>query len=225
MKRTIFGVAITALSAIMLSSVASASTVDCSTVNDVTTLTGVNNCSVTGANLIFSNFALSESGMTSATVGIADAAAGTGVFGGEVVLAFELGGELWTGPTGFGDILMFYEVTPGISGIDIDLQATPVVQGGQMTITEIACSQAFTGTVCGGTTLANISVTSGGQAAFNAATFPATGPVFIKKDISFNGAVTSEFENSQLIPEPMTFTLMGAGLLGLGVFGRRRFSK
>src|SRR5277367_2737891 len=145
MKRTIFGVAITALSAIMLSSVASASTVDCATVNDVTTLTGVNNCSVTGANLIFSNFALSESGMSSATVGIANAAGGTGVFGGEVVLGFELGGLLWTGATGFGDILMLYEVTPGISGIDIALQASPVVQGGQMTITEVACSQAFTG--------------------------------------------------------------------------------
>ncbi len=225
MKKNIFSVAIAALSAVMLSSVASASNVDCSTVNDVTTLTGVNNCSVAGSNLIFSNFALSESGMSAATVGIADAAAGTGVFGGEVVLAFELGGELWTGATGFGDILLFYEVTPAISGIDIDLQASPVVQGGQMTITEIACSQAFTGTVCGGTTLANISVTSGGQAAFNAASFPTTGPVFIKKDIQFNGAITSEFENSQLVPEPMTFTLMGAGLLGLGVFGRRRFSK
>jgi hypothetical protein len=214
-----------ALAAMMLSSVASASTVDCMTVNDVTTLTGANNCSVTGASLMFSNFALSESGMTAATVGIGNAAAGTGVSNGEVVLAFELGGLLWSGATGFGDILMFYEVTPAISGVDLTLQATPVVAGGQMTITEVACSQAFTGTFCGGTTLANFSVTSGGQAVFNSAIFPTQGPVFIKKDIQFNGAITSEFQNSQLIPEPMSLSLMGAGLLGLGIFGRRRFSK
>jgi hypothetical protein len=226
MKRKILSVAFMALTGMMLSSVASASTVDCSTVNDVTTLTGANNCSVTGASLMFSNFAVSESsGLTSGTVGIGNAVAGTGVFGGEVVLAFQLGGLTWSGATGFGDILMFYEVTPAISGVDLSLQATPAVPGGQMTITEVACDQAFKGTSCNGTTLANFSVTSGGQSASNSAIFPTTGPVFIKKDIQFNGATTSEFENSQLIPEPMSLSLMGAGLLGLGIFGRRRFSK
>jgi hypothetical protein len=64
-----------------------------------------------------------------------------------------------------------------------------------------------------------------GQAAFAQAVFASTSPVYIKKDLNFEGATTSEFTNSQLTPEPMTFSLMGVGLLGLGIFGRRRLSK
>jgi hypothetical protein len=38
------------------------------------------------------------------------------------------------------------------------------------------------------------------------------------------GALLSEV-NQFFVPEPMTMTLVGAGLLGLGLFGRRRLRK
>jgi len=225
MKKTFLSVSLLAASAIMLSSVAVGATVVCDTgaINDVT----VAGASCTEGNLLFSNFSVSASGfIVQPVVGIGNAGAGTGVVGSEVLLGFELAG-VGAGSTanGVGDILLQYEATGGIAGVDISLQATPLVSGGSITITEVVCTVAFVGNSCGGTTLANIFVTSSGQAATASAFFATTTPVFIKKDISFINATTSEFTNSQLTPEPMTFSLMGAGLLGLGIFGRRRFKK
>jgi hypothetical protein len=158
----------------------------------------------------------------SPVVGIGNASGGTGAVGSQVYLGFELAGVgAGSTRTGVGDILLQYEASGGVGGVDISLQATPLAAGGSITITEVVCTVAFVGNTCQGTTLANIFATSTGQAA----TFAFTDPVFIKKDISFINATTSEFTNSQLTPEPMTFSLMGAGLLGLGIFGRRRFKK
>lgn len=225
MKKTLLSASWLAASAMMLSSVAVASPVVCDTgaINDVT----VAGAACTEGSLLFNNFAVSSSGFTvSPVVGIGNASAGTGVVGSEVYLGFELAGVgAGAAPTGVGDILLQYEATGGVGGVDISLQATPLAAGGSITITEVVCTVAFVGNACQGTTLANIFVTSTGQAANTAATFAFTNVVFIKKDISFINATTSEFTNSQLTPEPMTFSLMGAGLLGLGIFGRRRFKK
>jgi hypothetical protein len=49
--------------------------------------------------------------------------------------------------------------------------------------------------------------------------------VWIIKDINSGNAPFSEVEQSYLVPEPMTLSLMGIGLLGLGIFGRKRISK
>jgi hypothetical protein len=179
--------------------------------------------------LLFNSFTVSPSaGFTSATVGISNDASGSGTYGGDVDLAFQIGGL--TGPgvgTALGDVELMYTVQGGLSGIDIRLQASPVTTGGQMTVTEVACSAAFVGGVCSGTTLAHYSVTSGGQVATNQQFFipPYGGEVWIKKDLSYNGATASELVNSQivpeLVPEPVTFSLMGAGLLGAGILRRR----
>jgi hypothetical protein len=218
-----------------MATLVSASNINCAgpgasqvTVPDVTGLSGTNTCSVIGnPSLVFSNFTVSPNvGISTATVGIAPPSAGTGVVGNQTNLIFQLGGLTWTGSVGFGDILMTYVVTGGLSGIDIDLQASPVTNGGSMTITEIACDTAFVGSNCTGNTLANLSVTSNGNNAFNSLSFSPTATVYIKKDIQFNGATTSEFENSHLsgvsgVPEPMTLSMMGVGLLGLCLFGRK----
>jgi hypothetical protein len=228
MKKNLLGVALITLSAGIFSSVASASAVvSCDpTVANVTTL-GSAGCQVNGSNLIFSNFTVSPTGgLNTATVGLSDVA-GTGVAGSEVNLGFQLTLGFANAADPVGDLLLTYEVTGGISGVDINVQGTPVASPDQITVTETVCSQAFVGGSCPTIdTLAIYAVTStNGSDAIGAMAFASTTPVFIKKDISFNGAITSEFSNSQLVPEPMTLTLMGVGLLGLGVFGRRRFTK
>src|SRR5262249_22054963 len=182
-----------------------------------------NNCTVPGTpTMFFNNFVVSPSaGLSTATVGTN--ATDTKTVGNTAFLAFQIGGLTWTGPVGFGDILMTYAVTGGIQGVDLMLQATQVTNGGSMTITEVVCNVPFVSTLCPGTTLANISITSSGGVATNNASFAATGLVYIKKDIQFNGATSSELVNSHTspVPEPMTLSLMGLGLIGLGLIGRR----
>jgi hypothetical protein len=49
--------------------------------------------------------------------------------------------------------------------------------------------------------------------------------VWIFKDIAAGSGFFSEVNQGYIVPEPMTFSLLGAGLLGLGLMGRRRASK
>lgn len=211
-------------------STAIASTVDCGTVSDVTTLTGSNNCQVPGSILFFSNFTVDPgAGLSAATIGIAnDGPLGTNVSAGETNLVFQIGGLAGSGvATDNYDIQLFYEVTASLIGIDVDFSAIPITTG-SMTIFETACSQAFVSGNCPvGAQAVGLQATSTGPSSpgIASAVIPWVGAVFIKKDIQFDGAATSEFTNSQAIPEPMTLSLIGAGLLGLGIFGRRRISK
>jgi hypothetical protein len=223
MKKSLFSVAF-CIGAI--SSVARGGPVSCDpTVANVLTL-GSAGCQVTGSALIFSNFTVTPSGgLTSANVGLADTA-GTGVAGSDVDLGFQLSLGFSNVSDPIGDLLLFYTVTGGITGIDLAIQGSPAVQGGYIQVTEVACSVPFTTACPTVDTLANYVATSlNGSAAFMQAVFASTSPVYIKKDLNFEGATTSEFTNGQLSPEPMTFSLMGVGLLGLGIFSRRRFRK
>jgi hypothetical protein len=224
MKSKFTGLFAVAALAAAMASTASASIL-CAGVSDITTIAASGGCTVGGSNLLFSNFSVSASaGFTSAQVGLAPAGLGTTTLGADVDLAFQIGGLQGTGvAAALGDIELLYTVQGGIAGVDITLQASPVSTGGIVTVTEVACTQAFVAGVCGGTTLANYTVISSGNVVSNSQLFipPYGGEVWIKKDISYDGATTSELVNSQIIPEPMTFSLMGAGLLGLGLLGRR----
>jgi hypothetical protein len=227
MKKNLLRALLVTLGVGVISSVAMAAPVSCDPlIANVLTL-GSAGCVVTGSNLIFSNFGVSATGgLSTATVGLSDLA-GTGLVGSEVDLGFQLTLGFANSADPTGDLLLTYEVIGGISGVDINIQGTPVAAPGQITVTETVCSVAFVSGACPTIDLLGsyaVTSTNGSDAIGNIA-FAYTTPVFIKKDISFNGAITSEFTNSQLTPEPMTFTLMGAGLLGLGIFGRRRFKK
>jgi hypothetical protein len=217
--------AVAALAAAMAST-ASASEL-CAGVSNVTTIAAAGGCTVAGSTLLFDNFIVSPSaGFTGATVGIATLAFGTGVFGSDVDLAFQIGGLSGPGIPDLGDIELYYTVTGGIDGVDMSVQASPVVTGGSLTVTEKACTTAFVGGACGGVTLANFTVISTGQPVTTTQLFttPYSGEVYILKDLSYDGATTSSLINSHVVstvPEPMTLSLMGAGLLGLGLVRRR----
>jgi hypothetical protein len=235
MKNRFYGLFAVAALAAAMASTASASELLCAGVSDVTTIAASGGCTVAGSDLTFNNFIVSPIGFSTATVGIGPTAFGTGVSDeSQVDLSFQVGGISGPGAlSDLGDVEMEYTVTGGIEGIDLTLQASelPADTGtGFVQITEVACRAAFVLDSCPtGDTLANYVVVSTGNTVTASANFapPGTfvGTVFIKKDIDYSGATTSEFVNSQAIPEPMTLTLMGAGLLGLGLMGRRRVRK
>jgi hypothetical protein len=226
MKNKIYGFLAVGAVALAMASTASAAEL-CAGVTDVTTV-GSAGCYDPGdPSLIFSNFVVSVSGATSVVVGIPASSTG----GGNVDLEFQLSIAGETVP-GSADVELSYTVTGGLGGIDDNFQASPLGSGGSVTITEIACSVPFLSTGCplpASDTLANYAGVSTGQVVSDSATFAAgiVSPVYIKKDIDYSDAAMSEFTNSQFtgVPEPMTFSLIGAGLLGLGFMGRRRLGK
>jgi hypothetical protein len=213
----------------LFASIAGAAAINCNGVSDVTTI-GSDGCAAPGASdIVFSSFIVVPSaGYTAATIGITTA----NVVDNVVFLNFSIGGI--TGPgaqNALGDILLYYTVTGGLTGLDMTLEGTTVLQGGFMRITEIGCDAQFELSVCGGNTIANFLVTwSGGAASHSDASFNLTDPVYIKKDIQFNGATSSEFTNSHEfgrvppseVPEPVTLSMVGLGLLGIGILGHRR---
>jgi len=197
---------------------------NCAGVSDVTQLNPAsgNSCQVAGSQFIFSNFTVgSSAGFTSATVGIA-ADAVTRYEANETYLHFQFGGIQGPGSPAFGDIILNYLVTGPITGIDLSIQASPLVPFSNITVTEVACSVAFVNAACPGVTLANLMAISFGNAVNVSQSFAQVGAVWIRKDIQFNGATSSELVNSHAstVPEPWSVGLVGLGLLGIWVARR-----
>ena len=122
------------------------------------------------------------------------------------------------------DIWFYFTVTGGVLGVDLSLSGTGAL------ISEVVCSQPLlpNNNCPVDTELARIG-NSTGMPVVNAY-FPATQTVYIYKDILVQNipgtpGELSSFTQSFHTPEPMTFVLIGTGLLGLGILGRRRASK
>jgi hypothetical protein len=115
----------------------------------------------------------------------------------------------------------FASNTNSTLGIDIGADPSPNGTPNLANVNENVCTVQQTGGVCpSGDLLAFLSATGNGPTQI--ATFAVTDPVLIYKNMNDGKALLSEV-NQIFVPEPMT--LVGAGLLGLGMFGRRRLRK
>ncbi len=114
------------------------------------------------------------------------------------------------------DMWFYFQVTGGVIGVDLVNAGTGVTS-----IAERVCDSAgITDNVCNGTELATLSAGSGQKAA---ALFSPQGELFIFKDIGTGAdGHLSSFSQSFETPEPVTFGLIGFGLLLLGLVRRRR---
>jgi hypothetical protein len=182
--------------------------------------------------LTFSNFVVSTTNPTTGeTVGVDSTATGRDSLTSNIDIAFQFSGV--TNPSNT-DIQITYYVQGPTIGVDWAFANTN--SGGAITLGETVCpanSGGFTGATCtlgsplaltppgGGTgvTITSSNTQQVGSALFVAGSQPA---VYIHKDISFSNGFMSEFINSNDIPEPMTITLLGAGLLALGLLRRKK---
>ncbi|HML18232.1 MAG TPA: PEP-CTERM sorting domain-containing protein [Bryobacteraceae bacterium] len=111
-----------------------------------------------------------------------------------------------------GDFILTYTVTPGLTGIGLNT-------GTAGAVSENVCSVlggtygSFSGCAAGDSLTPDGPITSTGNYVIAPSS---TGHDIVTKDINGGSEVYQ-----QVIPEPMTMSLMGLGLLGLGFFGRR----
>jgi hypothetical protein len=179
---------------------------------------GVSAFTYTCDGLTFNNFSAVDFGNSTGII----VTLGSGTFDpvtGRVVLAFS---PNLTNPTLLQDIHLFFTVTGPLLGIDLG------VGGTNATVTERACKvgiDAASGNCMGGLTNQLAALTNFSGAADVNASFASNSPTFIFKDIghTVSGDITAFSESFTTgVPEPMTLSLVGAGLLGLGLVGRRR---
>ena len=202
------------VAAVGMASMATASAVSCNstTTTNVTTL-GTLVCAGSGES--FSNFTVTSTG--SATVGLSamtfDAATG--------IVLIQFNPFPVTVPQ---DITLGYLITGPINGIDFNVLGTPL---SGITFSEIACSTHLCAGGQNNVVYGNIS--NAGPVQTNSASFATQTSVWIKKDINFNSGISvlTDFTDSSHVPvpEPMTLSMMGLGLLGLGLVRRRQQGK
>ena len=237
MTKTLTAVGVLAAAAIMTSTTANAS--PCATGNNLlsqyvanpTTApsgglssTGTFSCQI--APLNFSNFSyLLDAGSFSISPVDVSVQSGT-LSGSEVNLEFDPNLAVNS------DLELEDQVTGGLLGVDLSWNGS-----GTGFVNEVVCTVfTMTGVCPMSDQLAILNVNSTGAVAtaYNGGTTSTAGgiasvvfatahpEVWIFKNISSGNAPFSEVEQSYLVPEPMTFSLLGAGLLGLGLMGRRR---
>jgi hypothetical protein len=245
MKMTLMGVGVLALGCITVASAAPACTAGENllaqySANPTTAPSGtlVNGggpvCSIGGE--LFTNFSYNLDAGSFTTVPLSVTVEVAAVVGDEAVLEFD------PNLAASSDLELEDQVVGSTSGVDLAASI-----GGSGFVNEVVCSVFTASGICptadtfgilnvsstgsvvtiglAGSLCATgcTSSTAGGVAAIGFAS--AQSEVWIIKNINSGSAPFSEVEQSYLVPEPMTFSLIGAGLLGLGLLGRRRVRK
>jgi hypothetical protein len=128
-------------------------------------------------------------------------------------------------PGSIEDVYFFFKVTGPVT--QVDLSASGSVGTG---INEAYCSAAFVNNACPAGSQVSGSISVGSNESNPGTPFGTTvSTLYIFKDIQLNNTLgtntgeLSSFSQSfhTAVPEPMTFSLMGAGLLGLGLLRKR----
>jgi len=114
------------------------------------------------------------------------------------------------------DIVLEYSVTPGVGSISL----TDGAGNGSTGVNESVCSSqvALSGLnafSCQGTILGSGTV---GQSGSTTITVAPSATDYVVKDVNGESEMTQGLSS---VPEPATFSLLGAGLLGLGMIGRK----
>jgi hypothetical protein len=206
MKSTILKIALLASA---VSAVGLASPISCNAGASNINVVGLS-LACAGSGLTFDNFTVT--GTNVPTVGISSITfdAATGI----VLLDFNPNSNL---P---GDIILGYRVLGKSDSIDF------TVSGRNIIFTEESCSVQFCN-VQGYTQYAFITNALSNQGSANLANGGANAPfTWIVKDINYSTSTSAltHFTNSHHVPvpEPMTLSMVGAGLLALGLIGRKK---
>lgn len=175
--------------------------------------------------LTFSNFSLvNAGGSPSGSMDLVTA----GLVGGEVFLNFNPSLAVQAG--GIADEWFYFEVDGAVDAIDLGVGGTGA------SITERVCSTPIDqngGNTCTGgivNQLAALTITSGNASGLVYFADGSVDHLYIFKNILLQGPPTgpaelsafSESFNHGGVPEPLSLILMGSGLLGLGIFRRRK---
>lgn len=182
-------------------------------------------CSV-GANVLTAGFSCSVGGLTFSNFTSTNDNSSLGITIQTVNSdGFTLSPNLPTnGNPSLNDINLQFKVAGGVTGVGLSLNGVS-----SAFVTERVCdANGFgapgSGICADGNTLAFLTAFGGGLP--KSVTFATADPIWIFKDINDGGAALSEvtqvYTSSSTVPEPMTLSMMGVGLLGLSLISRRR---